>query len=208
MTLAQFRSKIRKQQNNKPRVYNATNSWGVHDAFNWYLHNKQQYGYTLKARQCGIYYRILRSVGQKIGSLIAKGEEITLPEHFGTIGIRKWIPKTRINKDGTIKDSYRVLWNETLKLWYEDEEAYKEKRLIKAINNTDNYMIQWSRDIRLKYNPYLLFQLQQKIKSVLGTNIRRGLICDAPMGTKYGMEYDTDPIYYEKDKKEGNNKEE
>lgn len=49
---------------------------------------------------------------------------------MGRIELRKY--DVRINLDGEkVKTNLPIDWDKTLKLWYEDEEAYKEKHLLK-----------------------------------------------------------------------------
>lgn len=65
--------------------------------------------------------------------LLYSNTQIQLPFHTGMVTIRKYDQKVTV-KDGKIITSIPVDWNTTLKLWDSDEEAKKEKKLVRFLN--------------------------------------------------------------------------
>nr|DAU83974.1 MAG TPA: hypothetical protein [Crassvirales sp.] len=50
---------------------------------------------------------------------------------MGTLEVRKIERNIRIGKDGEIITNLPIDWDSTLKLWYEDEESYKNKTIVR-----------------------------------------------------------------------------
>ena len=78
-------------------------------------------------RQSGI---IIKEINKYFIERLLQGKDVRLPHHMGTLCIRKRKAKVRF-VDGKLKIPYEPNWSETLKLWYEDQTAYKDKILIR-----------------------------------------------------------------------------
>src|SRR5690554_6806468 len=59
---------------------------------------------------------------------------VNLLSKMGTIEIRKFSIEPKIGEDGELIFHAPIDWDKTLRLWYEDEEAHKNKTLIKVEN--------------------------------------------------------------------------
>lgn len=170
MAMEEFRKKILKVS--EKRNYKVTNSLGVYDGYKWL--RKQQWlniGRPLKEHE---YYSIIRSVNNYIVDYLLQSKDIELPCKMGSIDIRKHPVNIKII-NGKIKTTLPIDWERTLKLWYEDEESYTNKTLIrqeckeifrvhydksKANYNNQVYM-------QLLPNRYLKRGLSKKIKNKL-----------------------------------------
>lgn len=124
--MTEFRKKVLKV--NEPRVYKIRNSNGVYDAYKWIRKNKWlNIGRPLSEHE---FYSIIRQVNNLLVESILRGDDIILPHRLGVLELRKY--NTRISVcNGKVITNLPIDWDRTLKLWSEDEEAYKERTLIK-----------------------------------------------------------------------------
>ena len=83
---------------------------------------------------------------------------------MGTIEVRKYDARISV-EDGKVKTNLPIDWDRTLKLWSEDEEAYKERTLVKMeekeifkvcynktradFQNKGFYQLQINRDLKI-----------------------------------------------------------
>ena len=91
---------------------------------------------------------------------------------MGTIEVRKYDASISI-KDGKVRSNLPVDWDRTLKLWSEDEEAYKERTLIK-VEEKEIFKVYYNR-IKANYENKSFYEflvnrdfkrrLKQKIKN-------------------------------------------
>lgn len=110
------------------RVHKVRNSWGVKDAFYFYRKNRPRDSkFVLSETE---YLKIIRSVNNFLRQLMMHGEEVALPEKMGKLELRK--RQTVVDfRDGKLRTNLPINWDSTLKLWYDDEQAYSEKRLVR-----------------------------------------------------------------------------
>lgn len=105
-----------------------SNSIGVYDIYKMLRKDKWlNIGRPLKEHE---FYSIIRTVNNKISEDILDGVDISLPYGMGKIFIQKTKPRVFM-KDGRIINTFPVDWNSTLELWSNDEEAYKDKVLLR-----------------------------------------------------------------------------
>ena len=65
-------------------------------------------------------------------------------------------------------------WDRTLKLWYEDEESYKNKTLIK-VEEKEIYKIYYNRNVAEFTNKsFYQFDINRELKKRLKQNIKEG----------------------------------
>lgn len=122
----EFRRKVLKVDG--PREHKISNSYGVYDAYKYIRKNKWfDIGQPVTEHQ---FYSIIRKINNYLADLLLHGHDIKLPCRMGTIEVRKYDASISI-KDGKVKTNLPIDWDRTLKLWSEDEEAYKERTLIK-----------------------------------------------------------------------------
>lgn len=126
MEVDEFKSRI-KGVNNK-RIHKVNNSLGVRDAFKYYrAHRPKTHEFVLTPQQ---FLHIIREVNNILRKCLSEGEDIVFPERMGQLELRKRIPSCTV-ENGKLKTNLPIDWDATLKLWYEDEESYKEKRLVR-----------------------------------------------------------------------------
>lgn len=153
-----------------PRVHKVNNSYGVYDAYKFLRKNKWlDVGQSVTEHQ---YYSIIRKMNNLLADSLIQGHDIELPCRMGTIEVRKYDATISID-NGKIKTNLPVDWDRTLKLWSEDEEAYKERTLIK-MEEKEVFKVYYNR-IKADYNNKSLYEfivnrdlkrrLKQKIKS-------------------------------------------
>lgn len=126
MTYEEFKSKV--QHLSSSRKHKVTNSIGVYSSYKWIRKNNWlNIGRCLTEHE---FYSIIRKVNDYLADSFLNGNDIKLPHRMGRIELRKY--DARISFDGKkVKTNLPIDWDKTLKLWYEDEEAYKKKHWLK-----------------------------------------------------------------------------
>lgn len=166
---SEFSNSIKKV--NKSRTHKVNNSYGVYDGFKYYRKNRpKEHKYTLTESQ---YFSIIRKVNELLGKELISGADIILPCRLGRLEIRKY--EAKITTDGKkIKTNLPIDWDRTLKLWYEDEESYKNKTLIKA-EEKEIYRVYYNKNIAdYKNKSFYTFSLNRDLKRRLKQNIKEG----------------------------------
>ena len=109
---------------NEPRTHKVTGSLGVYDAYKYIRKNKWlNIGRPLSEHE---FYSIIRKVNEYLADSLLRGHDIVLPHKMGRIEVKKY--EARITLEGNkVKTNLPIDWDRTLKLWYEDEESYKNK---------------------------------------------------------------------------------
>lgn len=112
----------------KKHQFKISGSLGVQDAYNWEKKN----GFPIIGSKIpkNTYSMIIRNINKKFTEALSSGEEILLPEYMGKLHLKKMQPKITL-KDGKLRTTLPIDWNRTLKLWEEDEEAYKNKTIVR-----------------------------------------------------------------------------
>ncbi len=163
----EFRDTIKKV--NHKRTIKVTNSYGVADGYKYYKKIKPK---DSKFNITNSDYRyIIRRVNTELGELFIKGEDIIFPYRLGRLELRKI--ESKIKFDGNkVKTNLPIDWDKTLKFWYEDEEAYKNKTLIKA-EEKEIFRIYYNKNIADFINKsFYIFKLNRTLKLKLKHNIQ------------------------------------
>lgn len=150
-----------------------TNSWGVYQAYKlirkngWY-----NIGRPLKEKE---FYAIVRGINKLLAENIINGETVRFPERMGFLELRKWEKGVSI-VNGRLKVNYPIDWGETWKLWYNDQEAFKNKTLLRD-EKKDIYSVRYVKN-NANYENKLFYQfvLNRKIKKRLKVNIKNDKI--------------------------------
>lgn len=122
----EFRRRILKV--NGPRKHKINNSLGVYHMYKFIRKNKWfDIGGPISEHD---FYSIIRTINNYLAELLSRGHDINLPCQMGRLEIRKYDAKITLQGDRVITN-LPIDWNKTLKLWSEDEDAYKERTLIK-----------------------------------------------------------------------------
>lgn len=163
-----FQNNLLKRSSRK--LAKVRNSFGVYDVYK--LIRKNQWYNIGKPLTEHEFYSIIRAVNNIFAKEIALGNSVVFPQRMGMLELRKNERGVSI-VDGKLKVTYPVNWNETIKLWFEDEKARKEKTLLR-----DEQRFVY----KVKYNKYKAnydnksfyeFALNRKIKKALKENINK-----------------------------------
>lgn len=169
MSLSEFRKEILKVD--KPRKTTINNSYGVYDAYKYYRKNKpSDKKYILSESQ---YFAIIRQMNLLLVDELLNQRDIVFPYSMGRLEVRKWAPMAYF-KDGRIKSNYPIDWNETLKLWYEDEES-KDNRTIVKKKEKEVFKINYNKSKAYYTNKnYFEFIVNRPLKLALKEAILQG----------------------------------
>ena len=153
------------------RTHKIKNSYGVYDGYKYYRKNKpKESKYVLSESQ---YFAIIRAVNKYFADSIILGNDVVLPCRFGRIELRKYTPKITL-ENGKIRTSLPIDWDRTLKLWYEDEESFKNKTLIK-VEEKEVFKIHYNRVMAEYTNKsFYQFNFNRDLKKKLKVNIKNG----------------------------------
>lgn len=122
----EFRRKVLKVDYS--RNHKVKNSIGVYDIYKHIRKNKwYDIGQPITEHQ---FYTIIRQVNNVLADNLLKGNDIVFPNKMGRLEVRKFEPIIRFD-DNKLTVRLPIDWDRTLKLWSEDEEAYKERTLVK-----------------------------------------------------------------------------
>lgn len=153
----------------EPRNHKVKNSYGVYDGYKYYRKNKPKDSkYILTESQ---YFSIIRKINKLLGDNLVKGNDVTLPCRLGRLELRKNNVNITI-KDNKVKANLPIDWDKTLKLWYEDEESYKNKTLIK-MEEKEIFKIHYNKSIA-NYNnkSFYQFNVNRELKKRLKESIK------------------------------------
>lgn len=175
-SLGEFKRRVRKV--NHPREYSVNNSLGVYDGYKYYRKNRpKEKQYVLSESQ---YFAIIRKINLLLIEELLSGNEIKLPCRMGVIELRKYDSNIRIDESGNLHTNLPIDWNKTLELWYEDEEAYKNKTLIR-MEEKEIFKIYYNKfSSNYENKSFYEFFFNKDLKSRLKQNVKEGII-DAPL---------------------------
>ena len=145
-----------------------TNSWGVYDI---YKHIRKSGWYNLgRPITEHEFYSVVRGINRIYAEALSKGESIAFPHSMGHLELRESKRGVSI-VDGKVKVNYPVNWSETLKLWYEDAEARRNKTLIRN-ESKSVYSVKYNKyDASYANRSFYEFVLNRFIKKALKKNI-------------------------------------
>lgn len=160
MEYTEFLKQVKKV-NNK-RTFKITNSFSIRGAFKWYRHHRPQKSkYVLKESQ---FYAIIRTINDKLADALIEGKEVKFPNRMGILEIRKYYMEPYLNDKGELVYKAPVHWGETLKFWYENPEAYKNRIVIK-VSKHDNYKIEYNKSKAcFKKKSFFMFQPNRTLR--------------------------------------------
>lgn len=167
----EFRRKILKI--NGPRKHKINNSFGVYNAYKLIRKNKWfNIGKPISEHD---FYKIVRTVNNKLADLLSKGHDINLPCQMGRLEIRKYDARITLQGDKVVTN-LPIDWDRTLKLWSEDEEAYQKRTLIK-MEEKEIFKVYYNRGKANYTNKsFFAFDINRELKKKLKKNIKDGRI--------------------------------
>lgn len=166
MDYQEFRNAV--QRVHDKRNITVTKSFGVYDAYKYIRKNHWfNIGRSLKEHE---FYSIIRKVNQLLAVEIALGHTIVFPAQMGRLELRKVKNGAKL-VDGELWVKYPVDWDKTVRLWFQDEEAYKNKIKLRR-ENKYTYRVKYCK-FRANYNNKIFyeFSLNRYIKKALKNNI-------------------------------------
>lgn len=156
-----------------PRKHKVTNSNGVYDAYKYLRKNKWfDIGRPLTEHE---FYTIVRQVNNYLADELLHGQDIVLPHRLGRIELRKYDVRMSI-KDGKLVTNLPIDWDRTLKLWSEDEEAYKERTLVKVEEKEIFKVFFNRRTANFQNKSFMEFEVNRDLKRGLKQKIKSGAI--------------------------------
>lgn len=181
MSEKEFKNKIKKVTGD--RNHKVKNSLGVYDAYKYYRRNKpKDPKFILTESQ---YFAIIRLINNTIAQSIIDGHDFTIPFNLGTLEIRKFDRNITFDSNGNIQTNLPIDWDKTLKLWYEDKNSFKQKKLIR-VNTMEIFTIYYNRG-KANYNnkSFYEFRINRKLKQGLKNRINKGVIDALKLAKNY-----------------------
>ena len=160
----------------EPRKHKVTGSLGVYDAYKWYRkHKPKGKEFILSESQ---YFAIVRRMNEYLRDLLVASGEIAFPCRMGRLEIKKY-PVIITTEGKKVKTNLPIDWNETLKLWYEDEECKLNKTLVR-VNVPELFRIYYNKS-RANYNNKSFYQFtpNRELKKLLKHRIKTDAGFDA-----------------------------
>lgn len=158
---------------NGPRRHKVNNSNGVYDAYKWIRKNKWlDIGRPLTEHE---FYTIVRQVNNYLADELLQGQDIVLPHRLGRIELRKYATRMSF-ENGVLRTNLPVDWDRTLKLWSEDEEAYKDRTLIKMEEKEIFKVFYNKKTANYSNKSFYEFEVNRDLKRRLKQKIKSGAI--------------------------------
>lgn len=170
-TLEEFRRNILNVEGN--RHHRVTNSYGVYDAFKYYRkHRPKNKEYVLTESQ---YFAIIRQINNLLADELVHGNEVPFKAHMGNLELRKIEIAPKI-VNGILVFNAPIDWDKTIKLWYEDEESFKNKVLVK-VEEREVFKIYYNKS-RANYEnkSFYEFSANRELKKRVARKIKEGRI--------------------------------
>lgn len=156
---------------NDKRIHKVNNSIGVYSAYKYIRKNKWfNIGRVLTEHE---FYSIIRKVNEYLADDLVKGNDIILPHNMGKLELRKYEASIKV-VNNKVKTNLPIDWDRTLKLWYEDEESYKNKTLIK-VEEKEIFKIYYNKQLA-KFNnkSFYEFNINRDLKIRIKQRIKEG----------------------------------
>ena len=172
MTQNDFKNTIKKVQGK--REHKVKGSIGVYDIYKIIRKNKWfNIGRPLTEHE---FYQIIRRVNSYLAEELVNGNDIIFPNRMGKLELRKRNSLPVIDKNGSLKVTYAIDWDSTLKLWYDDEEAFNSKTLVK-LPEKNIFRVRYNKDTANYENKsFMEFQVNRDIKTRLKQKIKNNEI--------------------------------
>lgn len=149
-TLEEFKRRNRVPANRKTE-YNIRNSWGVYDFYKYYRKHKPEGNrWVLTESQ---FFSIFRRVNELLVDHLIRTGELEFPYNMGKLVLFKKRHRSYIDPSGKQRTTRSINWDKTLELWYNDDEAYKNKTLV-YFENADNTIIRYMKKSAIYRNKY------------------------------------------------------
>lgn len=155
------------------RKYKVRGSLGVYDAYKWIRKRKWvDIGKSITEHE---FYSIIRRVNNYLADSLVQGNDITFPHRMGNLELRKFDSTIRLD-NGKVKTNLPVDWKSTIKLWYEDEESFNNRTLVR-LKEKEIFKVYYNKR-KADYNNQVFyeFKVNREVKRRLKENIKKGKI--------------------------------
>lgn len=165
MTYEEFRINTLKATQKKHH-FKVNNSFGIKDAYRWCIKHKQ-FDKSISEKNFRI---IINALNQHLQDQLLQGKDIHLPERMGRIEIRKYPAYVGL-EGGKIRTNLSIDWDKTLRLWFEDKEAYDSRTLIRC-ETKEKFKFIYNKN-KAKYNNKIFYEftptrnLKLKLKELI-----------------------------------------
>lgn len=121
------------------RKHKVTNSYDTKDFYRNYIKGLDKNSeYYISEKQYG---NILKVTNDLIMEKLLEGFQVVFPYNLGCLQIESSKNKFYY-KNGELKTTYMIDWNETIKLWFEDDECRKNKTFVRR-DNAEKYIVRY-----------------------------------------------------------------
>lgn len=168
--LSEFRKRVLKAEEKKHH-FRVTNSNGVKEAWRWIKKNKWLgIGQPITELELGT---IIKTINNTLQDQLLDGKDVLLPHRMGRLEIRKFIAKKEYQGDKLVTN-LPVDWKRTIELWWEDEDCYELKTLVRY-EASERFTIYYNKDYALYTNKsFYKFIPTRTIKRKLKQRIMNG----------------------------------
>ncbi len=165
-----FKEFIKKVKNvSGNRKHKICNSFGFNFFFGYYRKNKPlDKEFVLNG---STYSSIINEMNIGVADKLLENKSIKLPCSLGVLSVVKNQTDTWIDSDGNLKTTKKVDMASTLKLWYEDEDAMRNKTLVRFDNEYTFKIMLDKRRSKVKNKMYFHFAPNRDLKIKLKNNI-------------------------------------
>lgn len=170
MELDEFRKRVIRAEEDKHH-FKVTNSNGTKEAWRWIKKNNWlNIGQPISERELGL---IVKTINLALQDQLLDGKDVLFPNRMGRLEVRKFKAKLEY-VDNKLVTTLPVDWNRTIQLWWEDEESYKLKRLVRY-EASDRFSIYYNKEYAnyanktyYKFTPVRPFRIKLKNKIING----------------------------------------
>jgi len=120
------------------------------------------------------YEAVIRKANEYVGEALLNGHDFKMPFRLGTIYLRKRKNRVYLNENGNLVFIKPVSWSKTRKLWQEDEEARKDRIIIRT--NDEYAYIFTLCNRRFKNSFYYKFRCNRALNSKKSEKTKDGSI--------------------------------
>lgn len=179
MEFEEFSKNIRRVSST--RKHKITNSVGVYDAYKYYRKNRPKDNkYVLTESK---FFALIRAIHKRMCSDLIKGYDVLFPSGMGSIELRKYCIEPRLNEEGKLIYKAPIDWNKTIKYWYENEDAFKNKILLR-VDTREYFKVVYNKSkTKFKNKSYFTIHLNRKLRKSINEELSNGKL-DA-FSTKY-----------------------
>lgn len=162
-TYDEFVARIQKKG---PHKYHISHCLGTRDAWKWVRKNKWE-ALGGKPFDQLLYSKVINDVNIILSQKLLEGHEVEFPYQMGCL-LLTFLPTKVRYKDGKLKSTYRTDWKKTMELWYEDEEARKNRLFVKRIQSDIYFLRYFKSKANYKNKRFYVFKPNNKYFRSIG----------------------------------------